>query len=254
MENQKEFEIDLRNLLHYLKKKIVMILGAFVVCALLSFVFNSFFVTPQYTASTRVYVLNRSNESTLVSSDFTLSNYMLNDYTVLVTGRNVTEKVIQQLGLDMSPAALANKISISTETNTRVLQINVTDSDPQRAADIANCVREVASTQIKEIMDVDAVNLIYDAAVPRSASSPNVRRNTLLAAIIGAVAVIGILTVIFVFDDTIRTEEDVERHLGLGTLGVVPVSEGLLSGEKKTAAGPYDRLKNREGTKWKKSQ
>lgn len=253
MDNQKEFEIDLLELLHYLKKKIAIILVAFAACALVSFLINEFFVTPQYTASTRVYILNRSNESALVSSDFTLSNYMLNDYKVLITGRNVTDKVVKQLGLDMSAGTLTGKISVSAENNTRVLQISVTDTVPQRAADIANSVREEAAKQIKEIMDVDAVNLVYAAEAPMAASSPNVMGNTLLAAFIGLAVTVVVLTVIFVMDDAIRTEEDVERHLGLGTLGVIPVS-GDLANEEKKVTKPIDRLRSREGSKWKKLQ
>lgn len=235
MDNHKDFEIDLMALLHYLKKRIFFLLAVFLVVGLVSFVINQYFTTPQYTATTRVFILNRSNESTLISSDFTMSNYMINDYKVLITGRNVTDKVVEQLGLDMSSSALAGKISVSMEDNTRILQINATDTDPQRAADIANCVREVASTQIKEIMDVDAINLVYAAVAPRTASSPNVRMNTLVAALIGLAIATGVLTVIFVMDDTIRTEEDVERYLGLGTLGVIPMSDDLAADKRKTA-------------------
>lgn len=251
MDNHKELEIDLLGLFYYLKKKIVILLAAAVAFALVSFVISAYFVVPEYTASTRVYVLNRSSEQSLVSSDFSISNYMINDYKVLITGRNVTDKVVQQLGLDMSAGALTSKISVSAETNTRVLQISVTDTDPQRAADLANCVREVAATQIKEIMDVDAVNLVYEAKVPAAPSSPNVAKTTLLWTVIGLIAAVGVLTVIFVLDDAIRTEEDVERYLGLGTLGIIPISNELTTDEKK-AARPIDRLKNGEKSKWKK--
>ena len=104
-----------------------------------------------------------------------------------------------------------------------MLQISITDGDPARAAKIANCVREVASTQLQDIMAVDAVKLVYEADVPESASSPNVMRNTVLVAALGMVAAIGVLAVIFILDDTIRNEEDVERHLGLSTMGVIPM-------------------------------
>lgn len=230
MENQNEFEIDLLELFHYLKKKLWIILASFAACAVLGFVVSAFFITPEYTASTRVYVLNRSNETSVVSSDFTLSNYMISDYKVLITGKNVTDEVENILGLDKLTAS----ISVSAESNTRILQISVTDTDPQRAANIANTVREVASTQIKEIMDVDAVNLVYAAEVPKAPSSPNVMRNTVLAAALGMIAAIGVLAVIFILDDTIRTEEDVEKYLGLGTMGVIPASSELGSAARQT--------------------
>ncbi len=251
MENQKEFEIDLLGLIYYLKKKVAILLAVTAVFALVSFVINAFFVVPEYTASTRVYVLNRANEQNLSSSDFSIANYMIKDYTILITGQNVTDKVVQKLGLRMSAAALSGKISVTAQDNTRVLQISVTDTDPQRAAQIANSVREEAAIQIKDIMDVDAVNLVYEAKVPGAPSSPNVGRNTLVWAAIGLAAAVAVLTVIFVLDDAIRTEEDVERYLGLGTLGIIPVS-GELSAEGKSADRPIDRLKNGGSLKWKK--
>lgn len=234
MENQNELEIDLLELFYYLKKKIVIILAAFVACAMVGFIFSQLFITPKYTASTRVYVLNRSNETSVVSSDFALSNYMISDYQVLITGQNVTKEVVSRLGLDMTYQELAEKISVTAPDNTRVLQISVTDTNAQRAASIANTVREVAGSQIKEIMDVDAVNLVYAAEVPEEQSSPNVMKNTVLAAALGLIAAVGILAVIFIMDDTIRTEEDVERYLELSTLGVIPMSSELGTANKKT--------------------
>ena len=227
MDNQNEMEIDLLELFRYLKKKIAILLAVCLASAVVGFVGTKLFIAPKYTAATRVYVLNRSNETTVVSSDFSLSNYLINDYQVLITGQNVTKEVIKQLNLNMTYSELANKISVTVPDNARVLQISVTDTSAQRAADIANAVREVAVTQIKEIMDVDAVNVVYEAEVPTSPSSPSVMKNTAIAALLGLVAVAGVYVVIFMLDDTIRTEEDVERYLGLSTVGVIPLSTEL---------------------------
>ena len=238
MDNQNEMEIDLLELFHYLKKKIAILMAVCLVSAVVGFVGTKLFIAPKYTAATRVYVLNRSNETTVVSSDFSLANYMINDYQVLITGQNVTKEVVKQLNLNMTHAELAGMISVTAPDNTRVLQISVTDISAQRAADIANAVRDVAVTQIKEIMDVDAVNVVYTAEVPSGPSSPSVMKNTVIAAILGLVAVVGVYVVIFLLDDTIRTEEDVERYLGLSTVGVIPLSNELnvmskYSGNKK---------------------
>lgn len=222
-----DFDFNLLDLLNYLKRKAIFILIAAATCALAGFLISSLFMTPQYTASTRVYVLNRSDGNAVASSDFTLSNYMIADYKVLITGQNVTSEVIEELDLNMSPSGLAGKISVSAPSNTRVLQISVTDSNPEMAAAIANSVREVAARQLKEIMAVDAVNLVYEASVPTAPTSPNVMKNTVLVAVLGAIAVTFIFAIVFILDDAIRTEEDVERYLGLNTLGVIPVSSDL---------------------------
>lgn len=225
MESHNEkMEIDLLELFYYLKKRIVVIIAACLVCAVAGFIGTKLFIAPEYTANTRMYVLNRSNENNIVTSDFQIATYVMNDYKALITGRNVTKEVVNRLELDIKPETLAKRIQVSSPENTRVLQISITDTDPQKAADIANAVREVASTQIKQIMDVDAVKMVYEAEVPQGPSGPNTMRNTALAGIIGLVIILGIYTIIFQLDDTIRTEEDVTRHLGLSTMGVIPLS------------------------------
>lgn len=246
MEMQREeMEIDLLDLFFYLKKKIAMIIAAFVLFALLGAMFTMFFMKDEYTARTRMYVLSKSSDTGISTSDYSIANYMIKDYEVLITGENVTREVINRLKLDMSVSELTNKISVSAIDNTRVLQIVVVDNKPQRAADIANCVREVASSQIKAIMDVDAVNLVYEAEVPSHKSGPSLSKNTAIAAILGAVLAIGILVVIYLLDDTIRTDEDVTRYLGLGTLGIIPASKELEAAGNMGAAQKKKKKKKR---------
>ena len=227
MENQNNMELDLLELFYYLKKRIWIIVVSLALCAGLGFMVSQFLIAPKHTASTRMYVLNRSNESSVVYADIQISSYLLNDYKVLITGQNVTKEVISRLGLSKTPKSLASQIEVTAPDNTRVLQINVTDTNAQRAADIANCVREVASEQIQEIMDVDAVKLVYEADVPKNISSPNVIVNTGIAAGLGLFVSVFVLVVMFVMDDNIRTEEDVQRYLNLGTLGEIPLSDDL---------------------------
>lgn len=234
MVNQKETEMDLLELFHHLKKKIPFLLAACLICAVATFAVTTLLIPQKYTAVTRVYVLNRSEDTAVVSADFSLSDYMINDYKVLITGRNVTKEVISQLNLDMTHRELSKMIQVSAPDNTRVLQISVTDTEAQRAAEIANGVRDVAVAQIKAIMDVDAVNLVYAAETPEEPASPDVWKNTLVGALVGLLAAAGVYSVIFLLDDTIRTEEDVERYLGISTVGVIPLSRELdsMSGPK----------------------
>lgn len=220
-------EIDLLDLFHWLKKRFRLLLAACVISALAGALFTLLFVDVEYKASTRIYVLNRSSDAIIMASDYSVANYLVSDYTVLITGENVTNEVIEQLGLKMSASQLAKQISVSAIDSTRILQIEVVDTDPKRAADIANCTREISSRQIKEIMDVDAVNLVYEASVPQERSGPNLGKNTVLAMFVGFVLTLGVMLIFYAVDDSLRTEEDVERFLGLRVLGVIPESSAM---------------------------
>ena len=226
MEN-KEIQINWLDLLYYLKKKILVVIAAGLVCMVAGFLYTALFVEPEYTAATRMYVLNRASENYVSYSDYYSSNYMVKDYEVLITGQNVTKTVVEKLNLNMSPAALASRISVSAVNETRVLQIQVVDTNPRRAADIANCVREVASEQIKEILNVESVNLVYEAEVPKGKSGPNAWTNAIWLTTMGLAFTVFVLLVAFFMDDTIRTEDDVEHYLGLSVLGVIPASSDM---------------------------
>lgn len=235
MEKQNEIEIDLIDLLFFLKKKIWVVIAAFVLFAALGAGFTTFFAEDEYTAKTRMYVLNRTYESGPNQSDYNAADSMIEDYKVLITGENVSKEVIKTLDLKISAAQLASKVSVEAINDTRVLQIKVVDNDPVRAASIANCVREVAGEQLKEIMDLDAVNLVYEAEVPKGKSGPSLTRNTMIAAVLGVVATVAVLVVVYMLDDTIRTEEDIERRMGLSVLGVIPSSSEMEVMARNTA-------------------
>ena len=246
MENHNDMELDLLELFHYLKKKLWLVAAAAVLFAALGFAVSQFLMTPQYTASTRMYVLNRTNATNVVYADIQTSTYLLTDYKVLITGENVTKEVIEILDLDCKPRELERMIEVTAPENTRVLQINVSAPDPKLASEIANCVRVVSSAQIEEIMDVDAVKLVYEAAIPEKPSSPHVQLNTIIAGALGMFAAVFVLVIAFMLDDTIRTEEDVERRLGLGTLGVIP-SAAELDAAQAGSAGAKRPVKGKRG-------
>ena len=246
MENQNELEIDLVEVLLYLKKKLLVIILTTILFGAIGFGVSRFVIKPSYTASTRVYVVNKTNDASISNSDLQFSMQVLEDYKVLITGRNVTQEVISKLRLDIKPEELSKKISVTAPSNTRVLQISVTDNDPYLAAKIANSVRTVASKQIKDIMGVDAVNVVYEATAPEEKSSPSNSKNTILASLLGFMLSAGIYVVIFMLDDTIRTEEDVEHYLGLSTLGVIPVSNQLDSSANARSKKKKNRRNKRK--------
>lgn len=227
MEKGTEMELDLGALMLHLLKKSKIIGAVTLLTAIGAFCVSSFLIPVRYTASTRVYVLNNNTGSDLSYSDYQLADQMIEDYSILITGTNVTKEVISRLKLAVTEEKLEKMIRVEVLRNTRILQISVKDTDPQRAAEIANCVRTVASDQIKRIMAVEAVNLIYEAQTPLEPSGPDVLKITLFSALGGMVLAAMYFAISHVTDDSIRTEEDVAAQLNLCVLSVVPDSEAL---------------------------
>ena len=224
MEDELEIEVDLRGLILYMIKRYRMIIAITITSCIIGLILAFFILPPVYEATTRIYVLNRETETAVSYSDYQISNQIIADYRVLITGQNVTKEVIRTLELDLSVKDLEEKISVDAPENTRVLQIAVTDSDPHRAVNIANTVREVASQQIQSIMDVESVNLVYEAELPEEPIGPSKLKVTMIAAALGFAITVVFLSGIYAMDDTIRTEEDVEQYLGVSVLGVIPAA------------------------------
>lgn len=222
MDKDYEIEIDLRTLLLYLVKRAKIIAAGVLLCTLAVLGISAFVLPPEYEVSTRIYVLNRASENMVSYADYQISNQIIEDYKVLITGQNVTKEVIERLHLDISMKKLEKMIQVTAPENTRVLQITVMDTDPARAVNIANTVREVACDQLQTIMAVESVNLVYEAELPQEPVGPNIMTATVIAAALSFVAMVAILSIVHVLDDTIRTEEDVEMYLGVSVLGVIP--------------------------------
>lgn len=227
MDNQNEIEIDLMGLLLRLKKKIWIILLVTAIFALGGFVGAKLFNTPMYKAVTQVYVF-QANADGVDSNNLTVATQVRRDCAVIIQGESVAREVIEQLGLKTTPKTLMSRIQVTSDENTRILNIQYTGADAQQAALIINTVREVAAKQIFELMDMNVLRTVYEASVPEMPSNTNVKRTVVVAAALGLFVSVAALVVVFLLDDTIRTEDDVQNYLGLSTLAVIPVSDDLI--------------------------
>lgn len=215
-------EIDVLYLLRKLWSKKFFIVFVGLLVGTIALLGSVFFIKPKYTSTTRIYVVSRSSDTTLTNQDLQAGAYLVNDYKEVITSSEVLSSVINQEKLSMSAGALSKEIAVNIPTDTRVISISVTDTDAQRACDIANTVRQVAAEKIKAVTKVDDVTTLESATKPSHPSSPNVKKNAAIGALAGVfLAVVGIL-VAEVLDDRVRRPEDIEEVLGMTLLGVVP--------------------------------
>ena len=226
METQHEAELDLIGLVLHLRKRLWMILLVTAIAALIGYAGSKMFTTPLYNATTQVYVYQQ-DQVNIDYNNLTVASQLRRDCAVIIKGESVTREVVELLDLPISPKQLGKMIKVETEDNTRILKISYTDVDPERATLVVNTVREVAAERTKELMQTDVLRTLFEASLPQAEVNTNVRESTLVAAAVGAVAMTALLVLLFLLDDTIRTEDDVQNHLGLSTLAVIPLSSEL---------------------------
>ena len=228
-----EITIDLTELFMVLWSEAHIILLSGILMALVAFVGTKLFITPLYTSTTQMYVLTKQDSNSSVTySDLQTGTQLTKDYMVLIKSRPVLEQVISVLNLDMEVEKLADMISVETETDTRVLNISVRNEDPRVAKNIADAVREAVGIQITEIMDAEAVNTVQEGNLATAPSSPSVMKNVMIGGILGLIISIGIIVLIFVLDDTVKTPDDIEQYLGLNVLTSIPLKEGTEKDKK----------------------
>ena len=226
MKNQdnQTVEIDVLSLVKTLwRRKFLIVVTAFVM-AIVALGYSTFIIKPNYTSTTRIYVVNRqaNGNSTLTNQDLQAGTYLVKDYKEIILSQDVLAKVIDDLKLNVQPSALAKKINVTVPTDTRVVSIAVSDVDAKEAARIANSLRQVAAEKVIAVTKVADVTTLEEAEVPNSPSSPNIRRNTLIGFLAGGVLISVVILAVEVLDDRVKKPEDVEEALGITLLGVVP--------------------------------
>ncbi|MEE1425553.1 MAG: capsular polysaccharide biosynthesis protein, partial [Streptococcus salivarius] len=224
----KSVEIDVLALLHKLWTKKLLILFTAFYFAAFSFLGTYFFIQPTYTSTTRIYVVNQATDNkNLSAQDLQAGTYLVNDYKEIITSNDVLSEVIKDEKLNLSEAELSKMVSVNIPTDTRLISISVKAKTGQDAQVLANKVREVASKKIKTVTKVEDVTTLEEAKLPSSPSSPNIKRNVLIGAILGGFVAIVAVLVREVLDDRIRRPEDVEDVLEMTLLGIVPDTDKI---------------------------
>ncbi len=214
-------EIDLLELFYELKKKLWLIILAAIIGGGAFGLYSKVILVPKYTSTAMMYVL--SKETTLTSlADLQIGSQLTQDYKVMITSRPVLQEVVDEMGLEYGYKALREKLTIDNPTDTRILTLSVEDADPILAADLVNTVARCSSEYIGEMMEMIPPKIVEEGEVAVEPTSPNAKKNAAIGAAGGIFLVCAFVAVRVIMNDTVKTEEDVEKYLKLSVLASVP--------------------------------
>lgn len=222
LNEENEDVIDLVDLFYMFYQNLWKIILCMIIGGVVTFGYTKLMIPPTYTATSKIYVVSASDNSVIDLSDLQIGSQLTSDYQELLVTRPVLQDVIKNLDLKMDYKTLASKISISNTTDTRILTINVTTTNPNESADIANEVVEQAMIYLPKVMETEEPNLVESAIAPESAAGPSYSKNTLLGMIAGALLMAGYLCVRYLMNDTVITTDDVIKYYGTLPLGAIP--------------------------------
>lgn len=249
--NEGEIEIDLWELLQVLLGRIWLILLAGIVFAGVTGVVCKFVMTPIYSSTTQLCIL--SNTNTIASlSDLAVGTQLTQDYIVVTKSRPVVEQVIENLDLDMTYEELLDVTTVENPNDTRILTITVTNPDPYLAKQIVDQYAQISRRRIAELMDINEPGVIEEGHAAEKKTGPKTTRNAAAAGVVGVMLASLLFIVRYLMDDTIKSTEDIERYLGLNTIGILPIDEnGLREGQREAMAKQAARKRRKRQRKGK---
>ena len=236
-----EMEIDLLELLAYYRERIVWIILGFLAGAVIAGLITYYLITPDYTATSKMYMVSSSSQSVVDLTDLNIGQSLSKDYVELLKTRPIIESVIEEQGLDYDYAQLLSMLSMSTLSDTRIIAIRATSKDPEEAMVIANALADKGVKELPKLMETPEPHIAEYAIIPINPSSPSMSRNVMMGALIGMILVLGLYTVQFLLDDTFKSADDIEREFGVIPLTVIP--EGKIAGFESTEKTKRERRK-----------
>lgn len=221
-ENQEEGQIDLLEIIHAILRKWWLIVLCFLIGVGAMGSYTKFLVTPQYSASSTMYILSSTTTISGGGVSLALSERLAADFLILAKSRPVLEEVAEKVGDGVTAGMLAGSVSVANPEGSHLLKLTVTNADPKLAKEIANTMAEVVADQIAVVMDTDEPNLLESAVEPAAPISPNLTKNAMMGGLIGAALAVAAIILLYMLDDTVKDEEDVKRYLGVNTLAAFP--------------------------------
>ena len=217
-------EINIRDFLNYLKKYVLVIAAVALVLIIGVFIYDKSIKKPLYTTYTTI-ILTKSNETqtgtTITQNDILLNQKLVETYSKIIKSKLVLEQVISETGVTYTAEELSENVSVEAYENTEMLKISVTDQDPELAASIANSIAQVFSGEIAKIYQINNISVVDVAVTPEEVSNNTLKRDLLIALFISIFGTIGVVFVVYYFDDTVKLTDNLEEEIGMPVVAKV---------------------------------
>ena len=217
-------EINIRDFLNYLKKYVLVIVAVALVLIIGVFIYDKSIKKPLYTTYTTI-ILTKSNEAqtgtTITQNDILLNQKLVETYSKIIKSKLVLEQVISETGVTYTAEELSENVNVEAYENTEMLKISVTDQDPELAASIANSIAQVFSGEIAKIYQINNISVVDVAVTPEEVSNNTLKRDLLIALFISIFGTIGVVFVVYYFDDTVKLTDDLEEEIGMPVVAKV---------------------------------
>lgn len=226
-------EIDLKELFEMFWNKKILIIVMVIFFGIAGVVYTKYFTTPMYKSYTTLVLTKADSPSgtsgttseMITASDVTLNSKLVATYGKIATSKTVIRTVISNLGLDISENRVKKNVSVSTASDTEMLEITVKNEDPEIAADLANEIAKVFTDTVKEVYNISNVAIIDKAEKESKPCNINHSKDVIIFAFVGLVLSMGYVFILNMLDTTLKSREEIEKIANIPVLVSIPTNE-----------------------------
>ncbi len=215
-------EIDLLELLRAVLKYIRLIIVLCIVFGAGGFLGTKFLIAPTYTASTSIYLTPQINDTGSLDYNSQMANSKLvNNVVNLMTQNNIMSEVAKDVGLE-NASTVKKCITVSNQTDTEIVTVTATTGDPKLSKDIANGTVNTFIKTMQKNLNARNIEIVDKAKLSYVPSGPSIKKNTMMAILVGGVIGVGYAVLKFLLDNRLRTKEEAEKYLGIPVFAEFP--------------------------------
>lgn len=223
---EEEITLDLRELFGILRKRMKLIISVTLIATLLSAIISFFMIKPTYEATQSVFIGKNSESKndniSYDSNDIAMYQKLVKTYAAIAKGTDIAEQLSKELNLNLTAKEVQSMIEVTPQQDTQILDIKVQSKDPNQAKDIAEKLTALFIEKSAKIIPNGNVQILDKARLPEKPVKPNKKLNVAIAFFLGLMVSVGVVFVLEYMDNTIKTQEDIEKYLEIPVLGTIP--------------------------------
>ena len=222
MENNEN--IDIKRILEIIFSKKILIILILLLSITLGYVYSYYYKQPEYKSSVTILLVADENKvnKELTQTDLNINSSLISTYSSIAKSTNVMQKTINNLGLNMSTDRLQKCVETTQIDKTQFLKITVKNSSPETAKNIANELAKVFTEQIKEIYNLENISIVDEAEIENQPFNVNHAKDMIMFVCAGIFLSAILVMAIYLLDDTIKDEKQIERIIKIQSLGRLP--------------------------------
>ena len=223
-------EINLKDLFNYFIKKYLIIAISVLAIIIGGTIYSTLIKKPMYKSNVNIVLATENTDYN--QNELTFNQKLVGTYSKIITSKKVLNQVIENLNLKYDYEELKDLIKVTSESNTEFIVITVESKNNKEACNIANAIVPVFSEEIKKIYNISNVSLLDEATIAEAPYNKNIIKEEAIYTIAGLVIGCGIVFMMFYFDNSIKSKEEVESKYNISVIGSIPVTTETMLNKK----------------------